>query len=749
MVFRSEPLNDRGREEGGGTVSVGAVSPLDLPSCGTPDGPPHGLPRLLSNALSNAGFTQQQIDDFGKLAGPVLAAHAAQAPTPEGSSCQDSNRRAYDAVCDKVECFADHHSIRFHKELVLALGITMPYHPKFLAGLSRLLDELGELQCYECGQLVPIPDGQAEAFKADVAAALGRRPRLLSETAPADPVELDDLLASLPFDASALVGTCADPVRGHEFDAPEPDWCARAGALGTFRDLAVLGILILTAIGYKRGRILQFLRSVRRMDVLAAIHGDSFEGATCLLSALCDAYVLRATHGGRADTDRTRADTVACLKRCVGAMRDFILSKTLDPIRPDLERVVPIAIEMSEEGAEIFGRLCSDTQKSGHANRKKNTNAETPRLDERFEATRARCEVVRQIGERVRAIADIALQTEEVQPCPVAVKTLDDRGRPTDNRQVEMFRVWPMTVACRTFGKEVKIYGDDVPITDRYIVQHVSTEPFDHGEANETWAVTIGKARVHCQIGTQPVAVQERRHEVMVRFGLPGGRPSHGGLMKFSGTKADLANRAAVKGVDFVAVEELEAAIRFAGLACEISEQTRARYESMCQLLPKGFQRDDKGAAMPRHSQKVKPKHVKGGNPATIPPLELNISEACFAEFVSLAELHKRAGGYDALPTIAAPNWIGWKLRDAAYGFAWSGRPINLETMSKCLDLLQAGWRRLTIQDLRNCLSEEAGLDGESVFVTMQALCHALEKDSDAYRAILGDWSDDLPGEDG
>ena len=728
--------------------SVGISDPL-APQIDELGCTPSTLWSVLQDALWTAEIAPERIAAFSQLAEPILADSAVYADTTECPSDTGAKRRAYDAICDRIETFADHHSIRIHKELVLTLQIGMPYHRKFLLGLGVLMDEIGGIKYFECRQLVPIPDGGWSSFKSDVARACGMEPGLLSGVASADRMVLEDLLARLPFDASSLVGTCLDPVRGHEFDEPEPEWCARAGAMTSFRDLATLGIVFLPAEGCKHYQVVDFLCALLRADVLAAIHGESFEGSPCLLSALCDAYVRQASHGGLRDSDRTRADTVACLKRSIGKMRNFMLSKTLDPIRPDLEKIVPAAIELSEDGAEIYGSLCSDTQKAGHLNRKEKTNKETLTLNERFESTRSRCEVVRQIGDRIRAIAEIALTTGEIQDCPVAVKTLDDLGRPTDHKQVEIFRVWPMTVACRTFGKEVKTYGANAPIAERYIVQHVGTEPFGLGEANETWAVTIGKARVYSMVGSQPVAVQEVRHETIRRFGLSGGKPSHAGLLKFNGTKSDLAGKAAARGVTFIAMEELEAAIRFAGLACEIAEQTRARYESMVQLLPKGFVRDDKGAALPRHSQKVKPKHVKGGNPASIPPLELNISEAAFMEFVSLAQLHKRASGVETLPTIRGPRWIGWKLRDAAYGFAWTGHIIDHLHMGFCLDLLQAGWRRLTVQDLRNCLSEEAFLDGESLFVTMQALGHSLEKDSEAYRSILGDWLPDKTEGDG
>ncbi|MDG6079037.1 hypothetical protein E3U23_07510 [Erythrobacter litoralis] len=682
----------------------------------------------LSCQVSSSGF-KGFINDgvVPKETLPALLGAIAKAANPE-----ETRSSVYDAVCSQRDSFADYAALKQHRDLSRFLGIDR-YHPKVLVGIHELLAPFGEPKMREVEQLIDVADGKWRSFKRDMASARGVLPGLLDTEPRRGRATFEELLINLPFDHRMLKNTCADPVRGHRFDDVEPNWCDSASSLRTFRDLAVVGMIVLAARGKKACWINRFIRALRRLDILATIYSDELTDDQDQLSKLCEIYVQRPVHGGSFDSDRTRADTIASLKRDIPAIHDFLSRKNFDPIRGELDLIVPREINLGT-ATGIYSELRKRTQAQGWDARKKVTNPQNDTLNMRFRSMKARSSVMRLIGDAIRSRVADALETGRIVDCNVVVPTLDDHGVPTISRQVELFRIWPTELAMKQFGKKPRRFAPDAPITEHYIVEHVGTEPFGSHPENETWTITIAKARVHAKVARASAEVQAARHEAMRRFNLPGGRPTHRGLCVFERWKAQLAIAAKARGTIFVQVEEIEAAVRLAALACEISEQSRARFESIAQLRPKRFKRNDKGAATPRHSQDVLPKWTKGGNPRSIKPMEINISEASLDEMVSICELHMRAAGFDKFPVMKPLKSFEWKIPSDQYAFSWNGRVLDQVTVSHCLDLLQAGWKRLSVHDLRYCLSEEAALDGESEFVAQKSLGHACEKHTKDYR---------------
>lgn len=689
----------------------GALESISL-SCRVP------IPKLIE--LFHAGVVPEDLMPALSHATSV-AAHPAEA-----------RHVFYNEICRHAETFANHAALKRHKQLARTFGISA-YHSKILVGIQQLLAPFGNPMIFEVKQLIDVPEGSWASFKLDMAAAMGAMPGLLDLGPPACDASLDDLLSDLPFDYRLLRNTCADPVKGHRFDDVEPGWCKTAATIQTFRDLAVVGMVVLATRGKKSERISSFLRALRRMDILAAIYHDAILGDEAPLSSLCRIYIAQPVHGGRVDNDTTRSDTVAGLKREIAVIRDFIDGRALEPIREELDLIVPYEIQLGDS-AKILSDLRTKAQVEGLKNRKSVTNSQNDTLNKRYRSMRARSFVMRLIGDAIRSRVLEVLETEHIVDCTVVVPTLDDQGIPTAGRQVEIFRIWPADLAMVQFGKKPRPLASNSSITERYIVEHVATEPFGQHPENETWAITIAKNRVHGKVASASAEVQAARHETMIRFNLLGGRPSHHGLCVFERWKSQLAIAAAARGTTFVQVEEIEAAVRLAYLVCQISEQSRARFESISQLRPKEFRRDDKGACTPRHSQDVLPKWTRGGNPNSIQPIEINISEACLDEMVSICRLHMRAAGLDVFPTMKPLKAYEWKVSPDQFALSWSGRVIDAVTMSHCLDLLQAGWKRLSIHDLRYCLSEEGALDGESEVITQISLGHSREKDTKDYR---------------
>ena len=339
------------------------------------------------------------------------------------------------------------------------------------------------------------------------------------------------------------------------------------------------------------------------------------------------------------------------------------------------------------------------------------------------------------LGDGIRKVASEAVAKNEIVERMVRVPTLDDRGIPTRGLQTERIRVWPMTVALRHFGRSVPADMEERPLPDRYVVEHVETLAFGEMPARETWLLTVGKAKVFSKIASASADRQAFRYRTMARFGFSAGYVTHEGLLKHGQDKTWLVDAAADAGIAFVPIEELEAGIRLAALQYEISDQTRARFESVVQLTVPGFRRNDKGAPIPRHSHFVKPKHTTGGNPAEIPPLEINIAEAQLKELIAICELHKAMLGSPVFPVMVNRTDIGWKLDPAKFAASWGGRVLDSPNNNQCLMVLQAGWDLETLQDARNCLTEEAALDGEDEATTQIILDHGSAQTSGLYRA--------------
>ena len=712
------------------------AAPAQVRPPGSGDAPDRASARPRSSAgRDNTGATPvlAKLVALGLLGSDE--AHDPGAPWNTALRGEAARQALYDAVCGRIGDFADHHALKLHWTLAAELGITPPFHPAVRRGLHALVCAAGNFCELEVRQLVPLPKGGWSAFKREVEATVAdRRPLLQGEFAPRR-ASLQALLGTLPFDPAHLRMTAADPDLGHRFEEPDQARCDAAAGLKVFRPLATVGMLFLSALKTKPPKIAAFMLAVRRLEMLNSIHGARVADADDRVSALVRIYLLEEEHDGRRDSEGTVVQTIAALRQAIYNIARYARRPVFAPIAHHLRAIVPSSVSLSRQEATLLLRKRERVERRQHCNRNARTNPKVATLSEQFRALSARARVMTIIGDEIRKAAPGAVGSGEVREVAVKVPTLDDTGEPTGALQLERLRVWPTELAMRTFGLPVD-HGRlaAAPPCDRYLVEHAGTVPFGKAPANETWAITLAKARVFNMIGQASAERQAERHRTMIRFGVRNPRASHRGLITHRSEKAALVLAAAEAGTDFVPLEEMEAAVRLAALGVAICEDTRIRFESLVQLQVGLFTRNDKGAPTPRHSQWVRPKHARGGNPAEIVPLEVNISEDALAEMLTLCELHKAAFGLARFPTMVPARDLTWKTKPGRYAFSWGGRTLKPDTYTQCLDLLQAGWDRTTAQDLRKSLTEEAALDGESPYLSQLNLGHASSAATPGYR---------------
>lgn len=649
-------------------------------------------------------------------------------------------RYFYDLWCERQDTFADHATLKTHAFVCGRFHISWPYHEKVVQGVGDLIRELGDINNREIAGLIPIKSKDWPSIKREVLrrAGLHATPRRAQKTAK---MGLAKAVKMLKPAMRSIPRTCLDPdpIRRLSYGVPSEAQLGRAALLGPMAAAAIVGLVVLASLKTSHRVCNIFIRTLERNADIVARYVPGQRWSRRAMRLAFERYILDPDEDDQEAT-LTRVTHVLTYERFLkklhrfAARQDGELAERLRiifPKRPELTRTCRTQINRRRKAAEL----------QAHATRKARTNPETPDLNSRSLACRSRARMMRTIGDALRLQLK-QMGDKETVTVPVIVQTLDARGLPTGGQQVELFRIWKRRALWASLQKgadRVARYTIDKKCAGTkivgHVVEHVETVPFGQEETVQCWMVAL--ARSFCltySVSALDVTAQRKRHEMLVANKLSGVKPSDAGLLTFGLEDSAMARYAARSSIHLVPIFEIEAAIRLAGLAVDVGMASRHRWESIVQLTTRLFSEDAHDRESQTATQFVIPKATKGGDPKKLKRAPISIDFETLEEALELCELHKSTFGFDAHPLVAPPDDLAWKLPPDKYIFSWGGRIIGMQKMKSYIDYLTLGWTPLSIQDLRNCLAEEADDEGEPELITMASLAHELVEDTRNYR---------------
>lgn len=620
----------------------------------------------------------------------------------------------------------------------------VPHSEKILEAVFQKLKWIGNFTRHEVNGLIPLLPGSWASVSEWLNRRFGTYARERHSLGDEVPVAWELFAAALPAEFSILPRTCLDPDPRNQRDRPSPRVRHRAWRLSELFDTGALYAIVYTARLRRPDELRPAMVVISRVEEIMTTHApdgrwtaDTYREAMWRYAVDCD--ILPDDSPGR------RHYTVRYWRIILDRL--FRYCRQHDPkgvlsLRRRLPPRFRISSQLRRELNDRYGGL----RQEGRQRRKSRTHQAFGQLDEIIDAAIARTEEMKALGDALRAAEDLITDDQDFVDFAVDVPSLDERGVALDGYQEEVFRLWRISAAWRSFPIDDGPHNrtrtavgarNDSGFSAGTIVEHLQTRGRSGEECYTSWMVALATVGAFSCPASLPLHVREKREIELRRRSLPGFRTHGPGVLGFDQERATLARNGMLYGRSFVPLAEMEAAIRFGNLALQCVTQSYSRLQELQQLERLNWQRKHLLPGAIHMSQEVWPKIERGVDLVKSGKVSVTVTADIVDEALDLCALHVERFGFLKFPTMPAAHPIRWKCGPAEYIFAWAGQALLAGWINLFVRYLLVGWPEFKLHDFRHTGAEEAEFDDEPTSAIQIALGQKSSASTKTYTELV------------